>query len=605
MPIYLCSHSPTTFYQLSLPSGWISLPTYSSYYLPPQPSPDDTPPPTSADYFAADRLPAMRIPAPSTTNRSATQNGEPYRFAMYSPGVAPEHDSHLVLDPSLIDANTGHEVQALPTHVHPDLPAAPRPGTPGPDRQLLEAHLPRLAPNLSAHFGDKETQAQYYPLHRAVVKERKAHELRAGVAAPSLNTQNTEAADVNKELGDAGDLFECKDDRTQDSLAASEEGQGLDPFFVGTNRYPLPSARHGPLFTREHYSSSSSGSSSDDSSSNTHHALSPILEDEQDEPFCSCFTYNVSPLPSPTWSEDDIPLLSDIDSDSDESLPYQVSAKSYFAVATLSSGPGHIFPFYRATGTLVMVEEAGLMSELEYIHHTPSPAVNPSERALDQVHMEGISYHHDQAIAEMEETEDEEVTIFLQHAAVIASCALSFLDEAAMEREERSAIEEGLDVLTVKMDDGTRRFHNSYGIPISLDGGRFHILSADAMMRQAMYRLSLRILALPHSALIAFIVDLRACRYNLGNLRFRTHIPPPYLLGCEYAHLQLIYYGFVDHEHFEVAEAINTILCLRFQELAVITHFLYGGLLEVYEHVPRLPSFFRVLRPFQIADTCV
>ncbi|KAJ6481338.1 hypothetical protein C8R47DRAFT_1074062 [Mycena vitilis] len=46
-------------------------------------------------------------------------------------------------DTGLVDAETGHEVVALPTRAHPTLPAVPRPGTPGPQYRLFEQQ-PRL-----------------------------------------------------------------------------------------------------------------------------------------------------------------------------------------------------------------------------------------------------------------------------------------------------------------------------------------------------------------------------------------------------------------------------------------------------------------------------
>ncbi|KAJ6470103.1 hypothetical protein C8R47DRAFT_1077841 [Mycena vitilis] len=161
MPTYLRSHSPIFFQPLPPLAGWISPPMYGEdpaspthelvcHRMESHPAPTTTlapdlvPKPTaSPDADPCDR----RLPAPTAVPRSSTQTGELYRFATYPPGTAPSTNDDSVLDPGLIDVDTGHEVRALPTRAHPDLPAAPRPGTPGPDRRLYEARPLRLAPD--------------------------------------------------------------------------------------------------------------------------------------------------------------------------------------------------------------------------------------------------------------------------------------------------------------------------------------------------------------------------------------------------------------------------------------------------------------------------
>ncbi|KAJ6454284.1 hypothetical protein C8R47DRAFT_1083132 [Mycena vitilis] len=736
MPTYLRSHSPIFFQQLPPLAGWISPPMYgedstspthesvcSRMDFPHAPSTTPAPdlvsqPTTPPNADPCDR----RLPAPAAAPRSSIRSGELYRFATYSPGTAPPLNDDSILDPGLIDVDTGHEVRALPTRAHPDLPAAPRPGTPGPDRRLYEARPPRLAPNpkrvnsdvsmedtpprKTRRFKDKETkvrtlknprttkinaknaQSEYATLRKAA---RKAARVQAPVPNRALqgvlaSLDEQEVAMDSESTNDDPHIAEGseakgpsrasqrgdkkirqsgasqpsieREDRALAVEAGEERAEVTHPIngSQGANPFPsqstvpwgeraprLPSVRHGALVDRERYSSSSNSSGED---SFPNQDLSPIFEGEGDDfldflahlasphlppeldcrsprprsPTTARFAFNVSPLPPRSPSEDDIPPLSDISSDSDDGTSYEGVAGAYFtAVPTTFGVPGAVFPFYRAVGTPIPVDEAGLSSELAFIYNTPSPAVNPNERALDYVRMQGVSRRHDQEIAEMEDTEDAEVAIPLQHAVGIAARAVVFLDEAAMDREERvnidthqhhpepeeqqlqearrRAVDECLDVLTVKLGDGTRCFRDEYGVAMTPDGTHFRLLSGDAMMRQAMYRLALRILAMPRLTLIAFIADLRACvrafirggaqllktrrwRYNLGNLRFRAHVPPPYLYGHEYAHLRLVYYAFVDHGHFDVAEAINAVLRLRFHEPAIIAHFLYGGLLD-------------------------
>ncbi|KAJ7658762.1 hypothetical protein DFH06DRAFT_1297493 [Mycena polygramma] len=440
MPTYLRSHSPTTFFQLPLESGWISPPAYSNYYQHSQfpldhelTSDDIVSSPLSAAPILATTttpsLPAMRIPAPSVTRRSATQTGEPYRFATYPPGMAPKQDSQFILDPGLVDADTGHEVRMLPTRAHPDLPAAPRPGTPGPSRRLFEEQPARLAPNPRRvnsdvdmddeppkkvrRFGDKETRAHYRPLHRAIVKERKARESdrtdakrRIGTLVSRPGPQNGSTAVAAADPGGDQVSYERESSgEPADKSAAPEFEQGnnseggTQPFLRWDDSVPaLPSARHGPLVTRDCYSSISSGSSAHDSPTDFPSLLSPMLEDDRDEPFCyfapvyqgspplsptfDCrsprprspadprFAFTASPAHSFIQSEDDIPPLSDLSSDSDSaefsSSPGRpatplLAPNGYYtpAAPVAPSGHGGVLPFYHANASSVTVDEPG------------------------------------------------------------------------------------------------------------------------------------------------------------------------------------------------------------------------------------------------------
>ncbi|KAJ6490383.1 hypothetical protein C8R47DRAFT_1215243 [Mycena vitilis] len=410
-------------------------------------------------------------------------------------------------------------------------------------------------------------------------------------------------------------------------------------------------SRSNPLESGERRLRNLSPSTADESAGTQSRYLSPIAEDIEDD-FANHFVHippptphllpaNLecrSPRPAPptavsqgrpplrlpkphSYASDDIPPLTDISSGSDEFRLLQEVTSDYFAGVSpiVSDGGGTNFPYHRSSLPPVVVDDSKLRAELEYIQHAPSPAVDPAERTLDWVRMQTVAEQQDRAVRELEAAENDSTMVPLERGAVIATRALELLDLTAMERGEKinvdtyrhglefdedvlhdareRAIESCLDTITIRCEDGTRRVRDDYGIAISEDGMRFRLLSADAMMRQAMYRLALRLLSIPRLRLIAFLVELRVCvvdfirsaaalsrtrrwRYDLTQLHNPAHIPPPYLFGHEYALLRLIYYQFLDAGHLEVVAAIEGLLRLRFQEPAVVTHFLYGGLLE-------------------------
>ncbi|KAJ6466746.1 hypothetical protein C8R47DRAFT_1223938 [Mycena vitilis] len=693
----------------------------ASESLPASPSP--TPVPASESQLpiffpSPPSLELKRFPVHQPTpRRPSTAKTESYRFLTYPPGMAPKPVNSPLIDPGLIDGDTGHEVLLLPASSNPTHLAASRPGTPGLPRRMFETRPERLAPNPKRVNSDvsmedapprktrrcldkadmavceppsqrwptsnvRAEKAQYEELRRALAKklvipdpplcvfsmfesrtlEEAEHTPRLESAATCSPTSEEDAdGDTDEEytppnpVAAGRELIAALERRMEDLRGVEtdsdmEEGEcsGSEEIRTGSRASPPPLLS--PTPTRDEQLSRPSTPFTRDLTLGRSLCLSPIAEGAENElaDHFACAppsTPRLGPLLDPrsprplttpviarrrpplrlpgaySYASDDIPPLTDVSSDSDDFRFLQEVDSDYFAgVSPIVSDRGNTpFPRHRSSQPPVVVDEAELRSELKYIQHSPSPAVDPNERTLDWVRMQAISQQQDEAVLELEASENNDIISPLMRGAAIATRALELLDISAMERgekinidtyrhgvdfdeeklhdEQERAVEQCLDLVTVKCEDGTRRVRDDYGIAISDDGTRFRLLSADAMMRRAMYRLALRLLSMPRLHLITFFVELRAClvdfirsaaallrirrrRYDLTQLHNLAHIPPPYLFGHEYALLRLIYYCFLEAGHFAVIEAIEGILRLRFQEPAVVTHFLYGGLLD-------------------------
>ncbi|KAJ6452563.1 hypothetical protein C8R47DRAFT_1229380 [Mycena vitilis] len=577
----------------------------------------------------------------------------------------------VLLDTGLIDEETGHEVLALPTGSGSARPASPRPGTPAPPRRISDVSMEEAPPRKTRRYlDDEEMASQLEELRRALAKKLVIPEAPVAVddALEEQNGDQDAECDTDSEYapptssGDENELVAVLNHHLAESLRESqgrvEEGtQTEDGEVDATEQSQLAALASAASPCSNRLGSGKrqlrglSPSTADESTGTHSRYLSPIAEDVGDD-LTNHFVHIPPPTPellptafecrsprpiqpsiashgrpplrlptSSSYALDDIPPLTDISSGSDEFRLLQEVTSDYFAGVSpiVSDNGGTNFPYHRSSLPPVVVDDAELRAELEYIQHAPSPAVDPTERTLDWVRMQAVAEQQDRAVRELEATENDRTMAPLERGAVAATRALELLDLNAMEKGEKinvdtyrhgleldedmlhdareRAIESCLDTITIRCEDGTRRVRDDYGIAISEDGMRFRLLSADAMMRQAMYRLALRLLSIPRLRLIAFFVELRACvvdfirsaaalsrtrrwRYDLTQLHNSAHIPPPYLFGHEYALLRLIYYQFLDAGHLEVVAAIEGLLRLRFQEPAVVTHFLYGGLLD-------------------------
>ncbi|KAJ6450732.1 hypothetical protein C8R47DRAFT_1230121 [Mycena vitilis] len=136
----------------------------------------------------------------------------------------------------LVDADTGHEVVALPTRAHPTLPAAPRPGTPGPQYRLLE-QPPRLrakrpsstdGENVQPKKARTQLQLNRAPHHQDILK-RMVNE-RLAQAEALINRIVAQAGNQSPDIAlgvgaDALDAQEGKDASTASSSEGSAEAR--------------------------------------------------------------------------------------------------------------------------------------------------------------------------------------------------------------------------------------------------------------------------------------------------------------------------------------------------------------------------------------------
>ncbi|KAJ7615068.1 hypothetical protein DFH06DRAFT_1146129 [Mycena polygramma] len=309
--------------------------------------------------------------------------------------------------------------------------------------------------------------------------------------------------------------------------------------------------------------------------------------------------------------------------------------------APATSRPGiPLIPIRSPTG-FCTINKPGFAQYMTYINQAlDSPALDPNERTRDGILITAMIECRTIKLAHQHQRENQFMLRPVEHAQhVMEDRAAPFLDYSAIAlgemvqldlyqhwldpdaSEEKHACAEdevqdthlshdhptnylqaqvvasSLQSLSIVNPNGTTSFRDDMGVAISDDGSRIRELSHDAQLLGPMYRLAIRVLAMSRRELIAFIADLRSCMVETTDggmaliniqhldldetlLHQDTHFLPPYLHGFKYARLRLIQYTFAREGDFNISNAIDRLLCYRFLEALIITHFLHAGLLD-------------------------
>ncbi|KAJ7678043.1 hypothetical protein DFH06DRAFT_1316829 [Mycena polygramma] len=158
-------------------------------------------------------------------------------------------------------------------------------------------------------------------------------------------------------------------------------------------------------------------------------------------------------------------------------------------------------------------------------------------------------------------------------------------------------LEEILDVLAPPLLDGSRRFIDSPGVPVSVDGKRYREFSDEAKKLSAVHRLAIKAQVLRRRGPIVVYAIVRGCflettrlgedfirvhgwELNIVDLHQDTHESPPILKDDEHARLRLVMYAFARYGYNEVANAIDDLLAYRFYEPTIIRNLLEAGMLD-------------------------
>ncbi|KAJ7603169.1 hypothetical protein DFH06DRAFT_1350451 [Mycena polygramma] len=158
-------------------------------------------------------------------------------------------------------------------------------------------------------------------------------------------------------------------------------------------------------------------------------------------------------------------------------------------------------------------------------------------------------------------------------------------------------LEEILDVLAPPLLDGSRRFIDSPGVPVSVDGKRYREFSDEAKKLSAVHRLAIKAQVLRRRGPIVVYAIVRGCfletirlsedfirvhgwELNIVDLHQDTHESPPVLKDDEHARLRLVMYAFARYGYNEVANAIDDLLAHRFYEPTIICNLLEAGMLD-------------------------
>ncbi|KAJ6488195.1 hypothetical protein C8R47DRAFT_1215998 [Mycena vitilis] len=158
-------------------------------------------------------------------------------------------------------------------------------------------------------------------------------------------------------------------------------------------------------------------------------------------------------------------------------------------------------------------------------------------------------------------------------------------------------LEEILDVLAPPLLDGSRRFIDSPGVPVSVDGKRYREFSEEAKKLLPVHRLAIKAQVLRRRGPMVVYAVVRGCllettrlgedfirahgwELNIVDLHQDTYESLPILKDDEHARLRLVMYAFARHGYDEVANAIDDLLAYRFYEPTIIRNLLEAGMLD-------------------------